>query len=66
MNKRQGGRPPRNDIDPVQVRLLRANGHSLREIARELKAGYGTVRRTLSQAAIIAPEVSQNLTVKVL
>jgi DNA invertase Pin-like site-specific DNA recombinase len=54
------GRPPRNDVDPVRVKLLRAEGHSFRQIARDLGAGYGTVRRALSAVANVSPELSQN------
>ena len=55
------GRPLRNDVDPVRVKLLRADGHSFRQIARELGAGYGTVRRAaLSAVTNVSPELSQN------
>jgi|WetSurMetagenome_2_1015567.scaffolds.fasta_scaffold876035_1 hypothetical protein len=54
------GRPPRNDVDPVRAKRLRAEGHSFRQIARELEAGYGTVRRALSSVANVSPELSQN------
>jgi transposase len=60
MGKKHPGRPPRNDVDPVRIKLLRAEGRSFRQIARELEAGYGTVRRALSSAVNVPPEVSQN------
>lgn len=59
-SNRPAGRPRRSDVDPGEVKRLRETGRSLREIARELRAGYGTVRRLLFQTASVAPDVSQN------
>ncbi len=42
--KRRGGRP-RRALDAEEIRRLKAEGRSLREIARKLHAGYGTVYR---------------------
>jgi transposase len=58
--KRAGGRPRRKDVTPAVVRQLREEGLSLRRIARQLGAGYGTVRKALAQAEN-RPEVSENL-----
>lgn len=43
-SKRPVGRPSR-DASPQQIRELRSQGRSFREIARETGFGYGTVRR---------------------
>ena len=63
--KRLGGRPRREDVTPAAVRQLRDQGLSLRRIARQLAAGYGTVRKVLSQAED-RPEVSENLSTEAL
>jgi transposase len=63
--KRPGGRPRREDVTPTVVRQLREQGLSLRRIARQLGAGYGTVRKVLAQAED-HPEVSENLSGKAL
>jgi IS30 family transposase len=41
-----GGRP-RVDVDPARVRELLAQGVSVREIARRLRRGYGTIHRAV-------------------
>ena len=41
-SKHPGGRP-RRQVDVEQVKRLRAQGRSWREIARQLRLGYGTV-----------------------
>jgi DNA invertase Pin-like site-specific DNA recombinase len=56
---RPRGRPRRDDINPCRIRELKADGKSLRTIARELRLGYGTVRRFLRQVPADAPAVSQ-------
>ena len=40
----RGGRP-RREIDPARLKELLAAGFSFRNIARELRVGYGTVYR---------------------
>jgi DNA invertase Pin-like site-specific DNA recombinase len=40
------GRPMRA-VDPDRIRQMRAEGHSLRQIAEQLGVGYGTVRERL-------------------
>jgi len=42
----RGGRP-RRQVDVEQVKRLRAQGHSWREIARQLRLGYGTVYKAV-------------------
>ena len=54
-----GGRPPRTDVTPAQVRALKRQGLSFHEIARQLRAGYGTVRKAY-QRADDATDVSEN------
>jgi DNA invertase Pin-like site-specific DNA recombinase len=54
-----GGRPRRGDVTPDRVRALRQQGFSIRRIARQLGAGYGTVRKVL-QDAEGQPKVSGN------
>jgi transposase len=56
--RRAGGRP-RVDVDPARVRELLAQGVSVREIARRLRRGYGTIQRAV-QALGKASEVIQN------
>lgn len=43
-NRHPGGRP-RKEIDPEELKRLLKAGHSLREIGRILKRGYGSVYR---------------------
>jgi DNA-binding CsgD family transcriptional regulator len=43
-NRHSGGRP-RKEIDRQELKRLLKEGHSLREIARILKRGYGSVHR---------------------
>lgn len=45
------GRPPDTDLDHARLLQLRAQGASLRQIARELKVGLGTVHRALPARA---------------
>lgn len=61
----KGGRPRRNDVTPAHVRELRERGLSLRQIARQLRAGYGTVRKALHRATI-TPDLSENPTAEAL
>jgi len=56
--KHPGGRPRRN-VDAEQVKAMRAAGFSFRQIARQLRLGYGTIRRA-AQARSSSPELSQN------
>lgn len=42
--KHPGGRPRRN-VSADEIRRLRDAGNSLRQIARQLRLGYGTVHR---------------------
>ena len=63
--KRAGGRLRRDDVTPARVRELKAQGLSIRQIAAEVRAGYGTVRKILSEAR--SPAVaSENPTPEVL
>jgi hypothetical protein len=57
--KRGRARPRRNDVDPRLMRDLKSHGRSLRAIAKELRVGYGTVRRFLAELAPEAPGLSQ-------
>src|SRR5688500_15811140 len=52
-------RPRRTDVTRAHVRELQERGFSLREIAGQLRAGYGTVRKVLDQPAN-APQASEN------
>ena len=58
-NVRLGGRPRRDDITPELALALRARGLSVRRIAYQLRAGYGTVRTAL-RGADGALEASEN------
>jgi len=60
-----GGRPRRADITPERIRQLRERGLSLRQIARQVRAGYGTVRKALHEATG-APQPSENPTAEAL
>ncbi len=62
---RAGGRPRRDDVDPARVRELRALGLSFRQIADQVSAGYGTVRKAYRQSDD-APQASENPTAEVL
>lgn len=42
---------PKVVVDLDQVRELRREGHSIREVAQRMKIGYGTLHRALSAAA---------------
>jgi len=53
-----GGRP-RSNVSPEQVQQLRAAGLSLRQIARQLRLGYGTVHR-VTQMQESQPGAIQN------
>jgi len=64
-SRNRGGRPRRTDITPEGIRGLRAQGLSLRQIACQVRAGYGTVRKALCQA-IGTPEASENPNAEVL
>jgi transposase len=66
ITNRPRGRPRRDDIDPRRIHELKGRGKSLRAIARELRLGYGTVRRFLRQVPADAPAVSQKSGVGVL
>jgi lambda repressor-like predicted transcriptional regulator len=56
---KKGGRPRRDDITAGRVLALRERGLSLRQIARQLRAGYGTVRKAL-QTSGSATNPSEN------
>lgn len=60
----RGGRP-RRQVDVEQVKRLRAQGHSWREIACQLGLGYGTIHRavrsTKSQPHVIQNPVAEAL-----
>lgn len=45
-NRHPGGRP-RKEIDRVELKRLLKEGHSLHEIGRILKRGYGSVYRAV-------------------
>src|SRR5215475_10357547 len=51
----RGGRP-RLPIDADAVAQLRTAGHSWRSIARQIGAGYGTVRRAYQRRAKTVPK----------
>jgi DNA invertase Pin-like site-specific DNA recombinase len=57
-NPKFGGRP-RRALDWAEVQRLQAEGLSLRQIARRLHAGYGTVHR-LTRGPQGDPELIQN------
>ena len=63
-NKHPGGRP-RRQVDVEQVKRLRAQGHSWREIARQLRLGYGTVYEAV-QPRTTRKEVIENCTAEAL
>lgn len=65
VKRHRGGRPRRNDVTPSHVSALRGRGLSLRQIARQLRAGYGTVRKAL-QASGSASDLSENPKAEVL
>ncbi len=52
------GRKRRDDVDGVRVAELREQGRSWAEIARELKAGVGTVCRAYQRASEKVPETT--------
>jgi len=54
----RGGRP-RRALDPVEIERLKSEGLSLRQIARRLRAGYGTVYR-MARGPRPDPELIQN------
>jgi transposase len=56
--KRLSGRPRRH-VDTGQLRRLRDQGYSLRQAARELGLGYGTVHRAV-QSLKSQPGLIQN------
>jgi DNA invertase Pin-like site-specific DNA recombinase len=60
----RGGRP-RRQVDVEQVKRLRAQGHSWREIARQLRLGYGTVYEAV-QPRTARKEVIENCTAEAL
>jgi DNA invertase Pin-like site-specific DNA recombinase len=62
--KHPGGRP-RRQVDVEQVKRLRAQGHSWREIARQLRLGYGTVYEAV-QPRTTRKEVIENCTAEAL
>lgn len=47
------GRPP-VAVDRATIALLRAKGHSWREISKEMKVGLGTLHRTLAERSKIS------------
>jgi len=49
LERHPGGRP-RKEIDREELKRLRREGRSLREIARILKRGYGSVYRAAKAA----------------
>ena len=51
----RGGRP-KLPIDAATVAELREAGHSWRSIARQIGAGYGTVRRAYQRRAKTVPK----------
>jgi DNA invertase Pin-like site-specific DNA recombinase len=44
LNRHRGGRP-RKEVDREELKRLLKEGRSLREIARTMKRGYGSVYR---------------------
>lgn len=54
-----GGRPRRDDVAPALVRQLRREGLSFRAIARQVRAGFGTVRKAYRDGEG-APQASEN------
>lgn len=62
--RKRGGRP-RRVLHLVEVQRLQAEGLSLRQIARRLHAGYGTVHR-LTRGQQGDPELIQNPATSVL
>ena len=50
--RNRGGRP-RRVLDPNEIRRLMGEGLSIREIARRLRAGYGTVYRMAQGLGLI-------------
>lgn len=58
-SNRRGGRPRRVDVTTAEIRAMRERGLSLRSIARQVGAGYGTVRKAL-EGPISAPCASEN------
>jgi DNA invertase Pin-like site-specific DNA recombinase len=62
--KHPGGRP-RRDVDLSRVRELLHQGASLRQAARQLGLGYGTIHRairsTKSQPAVIQNPIAEAL-----
>lgn len=48
-DKHPGGRP-RRPVDLAQVGRLLSEGHSLRQTARRLRVGYGTVHKAIRDA----------------
>lgn len=63
-SKHPGGRP-RRQVDLERVRRLQAANVPLREIARRLGIGYGTLHRAVRMLRV-DPELIQNSTAEVL
>jgi transposase len=59
--KRAGGRPRREDVTLARVQELKAQGLSIRQIAAQVRAGYGTIRKILRETRSPA-EASENPT----
>lgn len=63
-SKRPGGRP-RRDVDLSRVRELLDQGTSLRQAARQLGLGYGTIHRAAptlkSQSDVIQNPIAEAL-----
>ena len=57
-DRKRGGRP-RRALDLAEIQRLQAEGLSLRQIARRLHAGYGTVHR-LTRGPQRDPDLIQN------